>query len=104
MVSSHLEGELGVLLRSPLRFDYDQSAAREGHPAAHFSVNSPECRIACVAPVHPYRFIDFVFRHFYPILRGAHDGWFEPAGRRHIGEAVISDRDRDGLHLTWPVH
>jgi hypothetical protein len=104
VVSLHLdEGELGFTLRSPVRFDYDQSAAHEGHPAAHFSVNSPECRVPCVAPVHPYRFIDFVFRHFYPVLRGVHEAWFEPAGRRHIGEAVIIERDRDGVHLMWPV-
>jgi hypothetical protein len=104
VVSLHLdEGEVGLTLRSPVRFDYDQAAAREGHPAAHFSINSPQCRLACVAPVHPYRFIDFVFRHFYPVLRGVHDSWFESAGRRHLGKRVITERDRGAVHLTWPT-
>lgn len=39
-----------VLLRSPVRFDYDPAASRLGHPAAHMTLNSSECRIACVAP------------------------------------------------------
>jgi hypothetical protein len=104
VVSLHLdEGVPDLTLRSPVRFDLDPFAARTGHPAAHFSINSPDCRVACVAPVHPYRFIDFVFRQFYPVFRRAHESWFEPATRRHIGPRVITDGDRATVHLTWPV-
>jgi hypothetical protein len=30
-----------VALRSPVRFDYDPSAAKPGHPASHLTINSP---------------------------------------------------------------
>ncbi len=53
-------------LRSPIRFDYDLTSAKPGHPAAHLTLNTANCRIACIAPMHPLRFIDFVFRNFYP--------------------------------------
>ncbi|HEV2755498.1 MAG TPA: DUF2290 domain-containing protein [Actinomycetota bacterium] len=105
VVLLHLDDGNGeeLTLRSPVRFDYDQSAAHVDHPAAHFSINSPECRVACVAPVHPYRFIDFVFRHFYPVFRGVHDRWFDSAGRRNLGGRVITEEDRSGVHLMWPI-
>jgi hypothetical protein len=53
-----------VALRSPIRFDYDLLAAKENHPTAHLTLNSADCRIACVAPMHVLRFVDFTFRHF----------------------------------------
>src|SRR5438477_9395686 len=84
-------GAPGLTMRSPVRFDFDPAVARPGHPAAHFSINSADCRVACVAPVHPYRFIDFIFRHFYPAFRRVHESWFEPAARRHLGSRVITD-------------
>jgi hypothetical protein len=94
-------GARPVLMKSPLRFDFEPSAARSGHPAAHFSVNSPECRIACLAPMHPYRFIDFVYRHFYPALRAVHEAWFDGAERRHLGARSMSEDDRESIHLAW---
>ena len=93
-----------VVLRSPLRFDYDPNAAAPHHPAAHLTVNSPDCRIACVAPMHVHRFIDFVFRHFYPRLWHAHSGFFAEAAWRHVGERVLSDEDRTTPHLMWDVY
>ena len=90
-------------LRSPLRFDYDIAAASDDHPAAHLTVNKSSCRIACVAPMHPYRFIDFVYRHFYPELRAQRREWFAAAAERLLGEAVISDNHRASAHVTWPL-
>lgn len=98
-----LGGHQTISMKSPVRFEYDPSAAKAGHPAAHFSLNGPDCRIACIAPVHPYRFLDFVFRHFYPIYRAAHEGWFGDAAVRQLGQRVISADDRDGVHLSWSV-
>lgn len=92
------------LMRSPLRFDFDPEAAKPGHPAAHLTINGMECRIACVAPIHPLRFVDFIFRHFYPTLWAAHDTFFSSASYRHFGKAVLSDDDRTSLHITWDVH
>lgn len=103
VVSLYLDNAAAIRLRTPVRFDFDWTAARPGHPAAHFSINSADCRVACVAPLHPYRFIDFVYRHFYPRYRRVHEGWFEPAGQRRFGRRVIADAERDTVHLSWAV-
>lgn len=92
------------LMRSPIRFDFDPKAAKPGHPAAHLTINGMDCRVACVAPIHPLRFVDFVFRHFYPTMWAAHDAFFSAAPHRHLGKAVLSDEDRRGLHIMWDVH
>lgn len=93
-----------VALRSPFRFDYDLKAAKENHPAAHLTLNSADCRIACVAPMHVLRFVDFVFRQFYPAFWDAHSPFFRAAAWRHLGSAVITSEDRTAPHLMWDVH
>ena len=55
-----------VVLRTSIRFDYDTEGAGPGHPAAHMSIDSAECRIACAAALRLGYFVDFVFRNFYP--------------------------------------
>lgn len=92
-----------VALRSPVRFDFDPGSAAPGHPAAHFTINGDDCRIACVAAMHPYRFIDFVYRHFYPTLWRAQSTWFGAAVGRRLGERVITDADRMHPHMVWHV-
>ncbi|WP_431310534.1 DUF2290 domain-containing protein [Mobilicoccus caccae] len=89
-----------VALRSPVRFDYDPSAAKPGHPASHFTINSAACRIACVAPIHMGRFVDFIFRHFYPDQHRDHPELFAQA-ESHVGPAVIADDDRAAPHIAW---
>lgn len=89
-----------ILMKSSLRFDYDPVHAGEDHPETHFTMNSTECRIACATPFRIGRFLDFVFRTFYPeiyadtpYLRGfAMDGWFG-------GE--VADLDRARIHFAW---
>jgi hypothetical protein len=90
-----------LLLRSPVRFDYDPGAAAPGHSASHLAINSAECRIPCVAPVHPYKFLDFVFRHFYPETWHTHEDFFAAGADRRLGSPTIEEEERDGLHLTW---
>lgn len=90
-----------VALKSHVRFDFDQKAAKPGHPAAHLTINSPDCRIACAAPIHPHQFADFVFRHFYPEYRAVHSDYFDPAARTRLGDVVIEDSERSDLHLMW---
>ena len=75
----------GYLMRSPLRFDFDRDACKPGHPAAHLTINGTDCRMACIAALHPLRFVDFVYRHFYPGLWKAHPDFFGEAPFRHIG-------------------
>jgi hypothetical protein len=90
-----------VALRSPVRFDYDSENATNGHPAAHLTINSDACRVACVAPMHAYRFIDFVFRHFHPSHHKAHAKFFSSASLTHLGDRSISDEDRHSPHISW---
>jgi hypothetical protein len=92
-----------VALRSPIRFDYDLRAAKGNHPAAHLTLNSADCRIACVAPMHVLRFVDFIFRHFYPALWNAHSPFFDAASWRHMGSPIITSEDRTSPHLMWDV-
>ena len=92
------------ILRSPVRFDFDLDTARPGHPASHMTMNSVDCRIACVAPLHVLRFLDFVFGHFYPEFHTAHGQFFATANSRHIGQACLVDQDRRSIHLSWDVH
>jgi hypothetical protein len=93
-----------AVLRSPIRFDYDGRAAKPGHPAAHLTLNAVGCRIACVAPIHILRFVDFVFRNFYANLWAAHSEFFKEAPSKHVGSTVITVNDRRGLHLSWQVN
>jgi len=93
-----------VALRSPIRIDYAPGQAKLNHPAAHLTINSSDCRIACVAPMHVHRFVDFIFRHFYPLLWNAHSLFFAESAWRHLGGQVLNDEDRSTPHLVWDVH
>lgn len=90
-----------MLLRSAVRFDFDPKAAKPGHPSAHMTINSPGCRIACVAPMHVGRFADFVFRHFYPDVWKAHSNYFSSGARRNVGNRTIAEEDRLYPHMAW---
>jgi hypothetical protein len=92
-----------VALKSPVRFDYDPHAAKENHPAVHMTVNSPDCRIACVAPLHVHRFANFVFRSFYEDYWFAHSDYFAETSTRHIGKRTINDLDSAGMHVMWKI-
>lgn len=92
------------VLRSPIRFDYDPGAARNGHPATHMTLNGTSCRIACISPMHIHRFIDFVFRNFYPAYWNAHESFFEAGTRKHIGSKSISAYDSQAPHFSWDLH
>jgi len=100
----YYDGGSDMILRSQVRFDFEPSAAAPGHPQAHLTFNSPDCRIACVAPMHVLRFVDFVFRHTYPVQHRFHERFFKPAPWRHLGIPVLADDERVAPHLSWDVH
>ena len=91
-------------LRSPIRFDFDRRAAVHGHPASHFTINGIDCRIACAAPLHVMRFLDFIFRHFHVQLHAVHRPFFATAHALHIGPASLEDDDRRQVHFAWDIH
>lgn len=55
-----------VIMRSPLRFDFDSSNINEFHPAAHVHMQHAECRICAKRPICFNTFIKFIFKNFYP--------------------------------------
>lgn len=91
------------LLRSPVRFDYDPDLAAEEHPAVHMTFNDHNCRIPCVAPISPLKFVDFVFRNFYRPYWAVQQDFFREAAWRHIGEPEFADSDRLRMHFSWNV-
>lgn len=103
VVELQLSNAEEVLLKSMLRFDFDPVNARPRHPETHLTMNSVECRIACVSPLRVGRFIDFVFRNFYPdvherdpyLQRITLGGWFQKN---------IAEDDAASLHISWAGH
>lgn len=93
-----------AVLRSPIRFDFDRQAAGPRHPASHFTINGTDCRIACVAPLHVMRFLDFIFRRFHPQLHATHRRFFATAHAQHIGRSSLRDEERRQVHFAWDVH
>jgi hypothetical protein len=91
-----------VILATTIRFDYDPSSASADHPVVHLTINSPSCRIACASPLRIGRFIDFVFRHFYPNEWRIHPylaslpggGW---------GTRTLTESEAEGTHIAWRV-
>ena len=90
-----------VVLSTVLRFDFDSAAAREGHPASHLTLNHPDCRIACIAPVRVGLFFEFVFRHFYYSLWRAHP-FFGGLPKSGWGRVSATEGERQGIHMSWP--
>jgi hypothetical protein len=89
-----------IVLRTAIRFDFDLDAAREDHPAAHCTINSADCRIACIGPVCLGHFIDFVFRNFYPGLWAVHP-YLRQLPKRDIGVPTLTDDQASRLHVFW---
>lgn len=89
-----------VQMKTAIRFDFDPINAALEHPAAHFTMNTVDCRIACATPMRMGRFLDFIFKTFHPVLYRENaylrsfpmSGWFEP---------TIIQEQRNGLHLSW---
>uniref|UniRef100_UPI004057860C DUF2290 domain-containing protein n=1 Tax=Agathobacter sp. TaxID=2021311 RepID=UPI004057860C len=55
-----------IVMRSPVRIDFDSKNNTEIHPHSHMHIQNGETRINTVNPMCFNRFIDFVFRNFYP--------------------------------------
>lgn len=87
-----------VNLRTPLRFDYDIDAQKEGHPASHLTMLWNHCRWATVAPLSPGHFIRFIFKSFYPTLWDAHE--FLRKWPQSLGERTITTEEENYLHIS----
>jgi hypothetical protein len=101
VIDLYAAGDSGdVLLRSAIRFDFDLSRSRAGHPASHLTVNSNTCRVACVGPLRLGHFVSFVFRHFYPELWLFHP-YLGQLARRPLGQMTATEDDRSEVHVAW---
>lgn len=87
-------------LNSIIRFDFDPDRSARNHPAAHMSLNSAECRIACSGPLRLGHFVDFVFRHFYPVLWSSHP-FFDGMARADWGGRTVTDEEARRMHMHW---
>ena len=87
-----------------LGFDYDAADERHRsvvHPKSHLTIGRYEhCRIPVAAPLTPYRFMDFVLRHFYD-TKGASYSSELPRSTSRFNES-IDVAERQVLHLVVP--
>jgi hypothetical protein len=96
-----LEAPESAALRSMIRFDYDPLNAKPGHPASHFTINSVDCRIPCIAPVSPAQFVGFIFDNFYPKLRSDLSLFFESLPALQRSDNLLEDLERTSMHFSW---
>ena len=85
-------------LQSPVRFDFDLDSAMEDHPASHLHLLREDCRIPVFAPLSIGRFIQFVFRHFYPEQWKSH-GFLREWSHEKFN-TTLTDKQRKQLHLA----
>src|SRR5262249_18184366 len=92
--------ELVVRLRqeTPLRFEFDPDSATENHAASHLHLSRDSCRVPVYAPLSLGRFIQFVFRHFYPVEWENHAFLREWACE--VMNPSISAEQRQSLHIA----
>lgn len=57
-----------IKMRSPLRIDFDSRNNTESHPHSHLHIEHEDTRLNTGNPICFNRFIDFIFRNFYPEL------------------------------------
>lgn len=88
-------------LRSPVRFDYDPSAASQAHPASHLTVSGVDCRVPCRTWMPLSGFVQFVFQHFYPAQWRVHEALHRPTTRGPSSTTRISDAFLNEAHVTW---
>jgi hypothetical protein len=102
VVDMYADGRpVDVLLRTMIRFDFDQEAANSSHPATHLTINSRDCRIACAAPLRLGRFVEFVFRNFYPDIWRAHP-YLSGISQSALADHTLTPIEAEAPHVSWP--
>ena len=86
----------------PLRFDFDEVAAREvEHPNCHLTLGDVKnCRIPVSAPLTPRWFIEFVLRNFYQTEEYDFVGGL-PDHRIHF-QQCITGSEQEIIHVVVP--
>lgn len=55
-----------ILMRSPIRIDFDIQNDKETHPMAHMHLQNENCRINTNYPICFNRFVNYIVKCFYP--------------------------------------
>lgn len=55
-----------VKMRSPIRIDFDSNNNSVKHPQSHMHIQHEDARLNTDTPICFNRFVDFIFRNFYP--------------------------------------
>lgn len=57
----------GVVILSPIRFDFKRNEIAENHPHSHLTLGQiKDCRIPVSSPISPGEFIEFIISSYYP--------------------------------------
>lgn len=91
--------EDNMLLRSPFRFDYVPTEAADFHPASHFTINDPSCRIPVRSPLRFDTFIKFVLENFY--IEAWQHGRIKQGLMFRQEEECLSVHDKRRIFLNW---
>jgi hypothetical protein len=91
--------EAGLLLRSPIRFDYSPDCEADFHPASHITINDPSCRIPVSAPMSFSTFMKFILENFY------NEAWCNSSISKELvfrqEKSCLSKHDGARAFLTW---
>ena len=86
--------EYFLWMRSPLRFDFDEDAAGDLHPASHLHLGEPDCRIPVHAPIDFASFMRFVFRSYY-VDRWRDDAFLQGLSGRDLPRCVSREDEAE---------
>lgn len=64
-----------IIMRSPVRFDFDVENITDLHPASHVHIQDCGCRLFANRIICFGRFIKFIFKHFHPDVYVKHILW-----------------------------
>lgn len=95
--------EASLLLRGPIRFDFDRELHDELHSACHLHISSESCRVPVFGPLSVGHFVRFVFRHFLPNAWSAHEeirSWKLRYFDRTIEQAETEEAFMDSRRLA----
>lgn len=93
------EEKIRLLMKTPIRFDYDPGSHSENHPCSHVHMMVSDCRIPVFGPLSFGHFISFIFRNFYS------DYWLEydfinQISKEHLSRTVTAIEMND-LFFDW---
>jgi hypothetical protein len=91
-----LNRPMGNSCRTILRFEFDPTAHKPGHPASHLHFNETECRVPLKGPISAKDFFSFLLTYMYS---GEFNIEAFPATLE--GQRTLSAQEEIGFHVSW---